>query len=168
MPAAMLHAAPTPRRFTLAGLRMAGLLAGLLLMLACASALAQRQTFDSALAVESAGAAFPTDVPARTVALPDDWSLTRPDSDGPVWYRVSFTAPRSNALQTCQTGGMGDLPSTGLTAADEELLGPSVTHVDGMRTCSSTWPENSAWDRLVVIAPGDPATVHVAISKMGR
>ena len=83
-------------------------------------------------------------------------------------YRVSFTAPRSNALQTCQTGGMGDLPSTGLTAADEELLGPSVTHVDGMRTCSSTWPENSAWDRLVVIAPGDPATVHVAISKMGR
>ena len=83
-------------------------------------------------------------------------------------YRVSFSAPRSNALQICQSGGMGDLPSTGLTAADEELLGPSVTHVDGMRTCSSTWPENSAWDRLVVIAPGDPATVHVAISKMGR
>ena len=92
MPAAMLHAASTPRRATLSGRTLAGLVAALLLMLTCAAAVAQRQTFDSALTVEGPGLVFPSGAPARTVALPDDWSLTRPDSDGPVWYRVSFTA----------------------------------------------------------------------------
>lgn len=106
-------------------------------------------------------------LPANT----SDVTAERVDASAMQWlevYRVSFTAPRSNALQICQSGGMGDLPSTGLTQSDAELLGPAASHVEGMRTCSSTWPENSAWDRLIVIAPGDPATVHVAVSKMGR
>ena len=30
---------------------------------------------------------------APLVDLPDDWSRSRPGSSGPVWYRVSFTAP---------------------------------------------------------------------------
>ncbi len=29
----------------------------------------------------------------RGVDLPDDWSRSRPGSSGPVWYRLSFTAP---------------------------------------------------------------------------
>lgn len=84
-------------------------------------------------------------------------------------YRVSFSAPRSNALQICQQSGLtGDIPSTRLTEADQELLGTDVQHVDGMRKCSGLWPDNSAWQRVAVISPGDPATVHVAIAQMGR
>ena len=108
------------------------------------------------------------------LALPDntsDVTAEQVDASAMQWlevYRVSFTAPRSNALQICQSGGMGDLPSVGILDTDQELLGPDVAYVEGMRSCASTWPENSAWRRLVVITPGDPATVHVAVSKMGR
>jgi signal transduction histidine kinase len=35
---------------------------------------------------------FPTDVAAQRVALPDDWSASRPGVGGPVWYRVGFDA----------------------------------------------------------------------------
>jgi len=106
-------------------------------------------------------------LPANT----SDVTAEQVDASAMQWlevYRVSFTAPRSNALQICQSGGMGDLPSVGILATDQELLGADVEYVEGMRTCASTWPENSAWRRLVVITPGDPATVHVAVSKMGR
>ena len=33
---------------------------------------------------------------ARTVSLPDDWSVTRPRYDGAVWYRVEFDAPEGS------------------------------------------------------------------------
>lgn len=106
-------------------------------------------------------------LPANT----SDVTAEQVDASAMQWlevYRARFTAPRSNALQICQSGGMGDLPSVGILDTDQELLGPDVAYVEGMRTCASTWPENSAWRRLIVITPGDPATVHVAVSKMGR
>lgn len=84
-------------------------------------------------------------------------------------YRVSFTAPRTSALQICREGGLtGDLPSSGLTRDDQDLLGPDAAHVAGTRKCSGLWPEDTAWRRIAVISPGDPATVSVAIAKMGR
>ena len=79
--------APAPVR---ARVRLpAWLLAGLLALILCGPALAQRLGIDHALTAEGDGPAFPTGVPSRPVALPDDWSRTRPDRDGPVWYRVS-------------------------------------------------------------------------------
>jgi signal transduction histidine kinase len=65
-----------------------------LLWLACTGALAQTQTvkIHAAQAVESDSPEFPVDRPAPRVGLPDDWSASRPGSNGPVWYRLSFTA----------------------------------------------------------------------------
>ncbi len=66
-----------------------------LLWLAWSSALAQSQTvkIHAAQAVESDSPGFPADRPAPLVDLPDDWSASRPGSNGPVWYRLTFTAP---------------------------------------------------------------------------
>ena len=51
-------------------------------------------THERALAVAADGATFPADAPAATVALPDDWSHTRPEHAGVVWYRVAVDLPR--------------------------------------------------------------------------
>ena len=58
-----------------------------------AGARAQSTIVDSAQAVVADTAAFPADRASTRVQLPDDWSRSRPDSSGPVWYRVSFSAP---------------------------------------------------------------------------
>ena len=47
----------------------------------------------AAQAVVSDSAVFPTGRAITQVDLPDDWSRSRPGSAGPVWYRVSFSAP---------------------------------------------------------------------------
>ncbi len=67
-------------------------LALLLWLGAAGQALAQVVHVDSALSAEGAGARFPASAAARTLALPDDWSRSRPASTGPVWYRVTFVA----------------------------------------------------------------------------
>lgn len=36
------------------------------------------------------GEQFPSEQPPRRVTLPDDWAVTHPRADGPVWYRLSF------------------------------------------------------------------------------
>jgi two-component system, NarL family, sensor histidine kinase UhpB len=77
---------------------MKRLLTLLCLCLACAAAIAQDertpvQRFDEALTVADSGTrAFPDDVQGKVVTLPDDWSVSRPGSDGPVWYRLRFDA----------------------------------------------------------------------------
>ncbi len=54
---------------------------------------AQSVRVHSALAVVSDSPVFPTSPLPTRVDLPDDWSRSRPGSSGPVWYRISFTAP---------------------------------------------------------------------------
>jgi two-component system, NarL family, sensor histidine kinase UhpB len=73
------------------------LLAGLLF---CGAAVAQTsapapiQRFADALAADDSGSArFPGDAVARAVALPDEWALSRPGADAPLWYRLRFDAP---------------------------------------------------------------------------
>ncbi len=55
------------------------------------------QTLTAALSVDADTPGFPTDLPARTVTLPDPWSQSRPGSSGPVWYRVGFQLPLQDA-----------------------------------------------------------------------
>jgi signal transduction histidine kinase len=71
---------------------LAGLLIVLAAALAGAPAQAQLQQLDRALSAEGSSSRFPADAAARSVALPDDWSRSRPGAIGPVWYRVSFDA----------------------------------------------------------------------------
>ena len=75
--------------------RLHGMLCLGLLWLAAASAVAQDQTVTirAAQAAVSDGPSFPTEPPAPRVELPDDWSVSRPGSSGPVWYRLTFVAP---------------------------------------------------------------------------
>jgi len=63
------------------------------LLLACsASAGAQTLVFTQAQAVAADTEYFPDLPQVRTLALPDDWAVSRPDQSGPVWYRLSFDA----------------------------------------------------------------------------
>jgi len=64
-----------------------------LLGLVAANASAQSVSIRAAQAVVSDSAGFPAELAAPRVDLPDDWSLSRPGSSGPVWYRLNFTAP---------------------------------------------------------------------------
>jgi signal transduction histidine kinase len=66
-----------------------------LLWLAAAGAAAQTRTVSihAAQAVVSDSPDFPAEQGTPLVDLPDAWSVSRPGSDGPVWYRLSFTAP---------------------------------------------------------------------------
>ncbi len=50
-------------------------------------------TITSAQAVQSDAPHFPADAAAVPTALPDDWSRSRPDHDGSVWYRAHFDRP---------------------------------------------------------------------------
>lgn len=45
---------------------------------------------DTALRAHGAGGSFPTQAPATTVSLPDEWARTRGGLDGPAWYRVEL------------------------------------------------------------------------------
>jgi two-component system sensor histidine kinase UhpB len=72
---------------------LTGLLCLGLCWLAAAGALAQTVTVRAAQAVASDSPGFPADQAIPLVELPDRWSVSRPGSNGPVWYRVSFTAP---------------------------------------------------------------------------
>jgi two-component system, NarL family, sensor histidine kinase UhpB len=72
----------------------------LLALLLCSAASAQDavpapvQHFADAQAANDDGSGrFPPAADARVVALPDDWALTRPGVDTPLWYRLRFDAP---------------------------------------------------------------------------
>jgi len=83
---------PTAARSLSRGLSQWLLCLGLL-WLAAAGAAAQSVNVHAAQAVVSDSPSFPAGASAPLVDLPDDWSLSRPGSSGPVWYRLSFTAP---------------------------------------------------------------------------
>jgi two-component system, NarL family, sensor histidine kinase UhpB len=61
--------------------------------LTMAGAAAQTVKVHAAQALVSDASSFPASQGAPLVDLPDDWSVSRPGSNGPVWYRLSFTAP---------------------------------------------------------------------------
>ncbi|OYT98600.1 MAG: sensor histidine kinase [Burkholderiales bacterium PBB1] len=50
-------------------------------------------TITSAQSVQSDAAHFPAEAAAVPTALPDEWSRSRPDHDGSVWYRARFERP---------------------------------------------------------------------------
>jgi len=84
-----------PLRSVFAASHLRALLLVMLGLLALAApADAQILRISAALSAEGNTAAFPIDVPTRTVALPDDWADSRPDAAGPVWYRVAFVSNR--------------------------------------------------------------------------
>ncbi|MGE5452997.1 MAG: ATP-binding protein [Acidobacteriota bacterium] len=53
------------------------------------------QAMQSGVAVAADTASFPTDAPAQPQSLPDDWSMSHPGYQGPVWYRFEFDASHS-------------------------------------------------------------------------
>jgi signal transduction histidine kinase len=64
------------------------------LCLSCAApAWAQSVLIDAAKTAVADSADFPVGEPVQGLSLPDDWSRSRPGSSGPVWYRLSFSAP---------------------------------------------------------------------------
>lgn len=66
------------------------LLSFLLAALLALPALAVTRVFTQAQVVAADTLQFPADAVARTIALPDDWAVTRPREAGPVWYRLRF------------------------------------------------------------------------------
>lgn len=53
---------------------------------------AQSLSLAHAVAVQGDAAMFPAGSSARAQQLPDDWSLSRPNYSGAVWYRLEFDA----------------------------------------------------------------------------
>jgi signal transduction histidine kinase len=56
-----------------------------------------------ALTVADAGDKYPLTAPAAATRLPDDWSLTRPEHDAVVWYRIRFDPPGASAPHSSQS-----------------------------------------------------------------
>lgn len=84
-------------------------------------------------------------------------------------YRVTFVVDRAGALGFCASGGLGgDLPAVAVTDAQRQSLGLDGDPADESRLCSAQWPEDPAWQRTVLIEPGDPTTVHVGIERWSR
>jgi signal transduction histidine kinase len=54
---------------------------------------AETTVVTEAMSINSSAERFPADQAAAKVALPDDWSRSRPRYDGSAWYRVSFDPP---------------------------------------------------------------------------
>ena len=68
-------------------------LLALWLWLAVGASQAAVLTITSAQSVQSDAAHFPAEAVAVPTALPDEWSRSRPDHDGSVWYRAQFDQP---------------------------------------------------------------------------
>jgi two-component system sensor histidine kinase UhpB len=86
-----------PRAFNFASARLWLLrwLLALLLSLAALPVSALTIELVRALSVQSDAAHFPEDERAVSVALPDDWAVTRRRAEGPMWYRMRFDMPAS-------------------------------------------------------------------------
>ncbi|WP_374255691.1 ATP-binding protein [Aquabacterium sp.] len=60
------------------------------------------KTLSQPWVVESPSAQFPLNVPARVIALPDEWSINHPGYQGSVWYRFRFDPSASAAADELQ------------------------------------------------------------------
>ncbi len=65
-------------------------------------------TVTAALSVQSNADRFPQRGPAAAVTLPDEWSTSRPDYDGSVWYRATFNTPAVQATARSATDAAVD------------------------------------------------------------
>jgi two-component system, NarL family, sensor histidine kinase UhpB len=70
----------------------------MLALLQCGGTSAQeppavQQFADALVADDDGGNQFPAAAATRVTALPDDWALSRPGLDTPLWYRLRFEAP---------------------------------------------------------------------------
>jgi two-component system sensor histidine kinase UhpB len=63
-----------------------------------AATLPEVQTLRSAQVVAGGGTTFPAIAATRTVQLPDEWWMSRPKEDGPVWYRLRFATPVDKSI----------------------------------------------------------------------
>ncbi len=88
-PRTTLPSARRPARLQAPPWRWCAALLALLLAWAL-PAQAQTLTIRSAQVAIGDGPEFPADVPAQTVALPDEWDRTRPGFGGSLWYRIEF------------------------------------------------------------------------------
>jgi two-component system, NarL family, sensor histidine kinase UhpB len=82
--------------------------------------------FDRALTVEARSTRFPVDAATRTVALPDDWARSRPDAQGPVWYRIRFELPQQVAPDDLMALQIPHVCSTLIVQVNSQLV-----HVSG-------------------------------------
>jgi signal transduction histidine kinase len=111
-----------------------------------APAHAQTLTLRSALSAPGAGAAFPVDVPAQAVSLPDEWAHSRPGFDGTLWYRVVITGP--------VLPGGGDL----LALAIERVCSNFEVQLNGQRIASGgrmspPYTHNCNHPQLIALPP---------------
>jgi two-component system, NarL family, sensor histidine kinase UhpB len=93
------------------------------------TSLAHPLQFNQARAV-TADTEFYPDLPnARTIALPDDWAVSRPGETGPVWYRVTFDAENARA-----NGELMALYIERACSSVAVLLNGKLIHVSGRLT----------------------------------
>ncbi len=125
----------------------------------------------------SAGSAVPTTAQQALaqggLKLPTEYSdLTYDIVDVPhnrETYVVTFGASRDVAIDMCSTAGLGgDLPALKLNDDDRAVFGGAANPGDGARYCSSMWPESTSWSRTILVEPGDPALVRIAVARQAR
>lgn len=91
------------------------------------------------------------------------------DSDYEELYRVGFVAPAADARAFCTEDGLGgDVPARSLSSQQTADLGPHAELAEGSRTCGSVSMGADHWNRTVLFSGNDPATVWVAVGRMGR
>lgn len=115
-------------------------------------------------ALQRGGLTMPTDAVNITLKVVGDVSTT-----GLVeHYRVTFEASDASAKALCVDAGMGaPVPIRALSQADRKRLGVEEVPAQALH-CSGQDPQNTAWQRDVLIKPGDPAQVWVSVGRMGR
>ena len=77
--------------------------------------------FERALSSNATSDKFPSETPAASTTLPDEWALTRPRVDGSAWYRIAFDLPP------------GTSPDRLLTLHVERACSSLEVHLNGQR-----------------------------------
>ncbi len=108
-------------------------------------------TISAALSAESSSPGFPSDATLRTVSLPDLWPHSRPDGNGPVWYRTSFSGPVGDG-----SDGLWIVHAERACGQLEAYLNGRLVHTQGPARASQTASCNAA------VRIGLPAALLVA------
>ncbi|UTT65920.1 hypothetical protein NMQ01_14665 [Janibacter sp. CX7] len=97
------------------------------------------------------------------IALPRGAEVTSTHNiaDEPTTYRIIFTAPHESVRAWCADEIGSDLPATGLTEQDQELLGVDSAP-EGARICSAL-SSNHTWQQTALVTTDTPAKVRLAV-----